>query len=132
MMNDGIAAALILGVIFFGIVSIIRTITDYQLRRKLIQLGHVDKHATGLLQKPQDSRLASLKWGLIILFGGIGLIIVKLIGIDNDDILFSGVEAICIAIGFLTYYFVSRTATETPPYPDLSAAEKSSVDYINS
>ncbi len=131
-MNDGIAAALIIGVIFFGLVSIIRAITDYQLRRKLIQLGHVDKHATDILQKPQDSRLASLKWGLVVLFGGIGLIVISLTGIDDDSPLPFGIEAVCIAIGFLTYYFVSQTAIGSASYQDEPPAKKSSVDYINS
>ena len=105
MMNDGLAAAIIVGVIFYGLVSIIRAITDYQLRRKLIQLGHIDKHAADVLQKPQDSRMASLKWGIIVLFGGIGLIIISVAGIDDDSALPFGIEAVvhCYWVSYLLF-----------------------------
>ena len=130
-MNDGIAAAAIIGVIFFGLVSIIRAITDYQLRRKLIQLGHVDRQSSAVLQPPQDNRLSALKWGLIILFGGIGLIIISAVGIDEDSPLPFGIEAVSIAVGFLMYYFLSRNAVESPVSDSNPSREKPSVDYIN-
>lgn len=128
-MEDIIVPIGVIGIIFFGIVSIIRAITDYQLRRKLIQLGHVDKHAADVLQKPQDSRLSSLKWGLVILFGGIGLIIISTIDMDHDSPLPFGIEAVCLAIGFLVYYFASPHAA--PPSPNERSDQETRRDYIN-
>ena len=112
-MNDGIAGAIVIGVIFFGLVSVIRAITDYQLRRKLIQLGHVDRSSVSVLQPAGSNRLSPLKWGLVILFGGIGLIIISLANVDHDSPLPFGIEAVCIAVGFLVYYFISRNADES-------------------
>ena len=131
-MEHAIVPIGVIGIIFFGLVSIIRTITDYQLRRKLIQLGHVDKQATDVLRQTTDNRLASLKWGLIILFGGIGLIIISLVGMDDDSPLPFGIEAVCIAMGFLAYYFVSRNAGKSSGHHTRLSSEKPSVDYINS
>ena len=131
-MNDGIAAAAVIGIIFFGLVSIIRAITDYQLRRKLIQQGHVDPRSASVLQPPQDNRLTALKWGLIVLFGGIGLIVISLVGMDDDTPLPYGIEAVSIAIGFLAYYFVSRSDAVLPPTRSNVGRETSSSDYINS
>ncbi len=113
-MHDGLAGAIIVGVIFYGIVSIIRVITDYQLRRKLVQLGHVDSQSTFILSKQQNSHLESLKWGLIILFGGIGFIIISLPGINLDSPLPFGIMSVCIAIGFLLYYYITRRILEKP------------------
>ena len=108
-MEDIIVPIGVIGIIFFGVVSIIRAITDYQLRRKLIQLGHVDKEASYLLRQASDHRAASLKWGLIILFGGIGLIIISITGIESQNsALPLGVVAVSVSIGFLLYYFLRR------------------------
>lgn len=113
----------VIGIIFFGLVSIIRTITDYQLRRKLIQLGHMEREALNVLQQPQDNRLASLKWGLIILFGGIGLIIISLADLDGESPLPFGIEAVCISIGFLLYYFISQRHDSRAVKKDLIAEQ---------
>lgn len=127
-MEDIIVPIGVIGIIFFGVVSIIRAVTDYQLRRKLIQLGHVDKEAINLLQKSSDNRAASLKWGLIILFGGIGLIIISVTGIERQEsALPFGVLAVCISVGFLLYYFLRRKDDHPTDWP----TEKSATDYIN-
>ncbi|MGB3778803.1 MAG: DUF6249 domain-containing protein [Tunicatimonas sp.] len=127
-MEDIIVPIGVIGIIFFGVVSIIRSITDYQLRRKLIQLGHVDKDAVNLLQKSGDNRAASLKWGLIILFGGIGLIIISVTGIElQQSALPFGVLAVCISIGFLLYYFLRRKDDHPNRHPN----ERSVADYTN-
>ena len=119
----------VIGIIFFGVVSIIRAVTDYQLRRKLIQLGHVDKEAVNLLQKSNDNRAVSLKWGLIILFGGIGLIIISITGIESQDsALPLGVVAVSVSIGFLLYYFLRRNDDQVNRHPN----DRSVVDYTNS
>nr|WKN34749.1 hypothetical protein K4G66_20450 [Tunicatimonas sp. TK19036] len=111
-MHDGLAGAIIVGVIFYGIVSIVKTITDYQLRRKLISLGHVDQKSTEILSQTRNSHLDSLKWGLIILFGGIGFIIISIPIINIDSPLPFGIMSVCIALGFLLYFFIAQRMTE--------------------
>ena len=127
-MEDIIVPIGVIGIIFFGVVSIIRAITDYQLRRKLIQLGHVDKEAVSLLQKSGDNRAASLKWGLIILFGGIGLIIISITGIESQNsALPLGVVAVSVSVGFLLYYYLRRN----DDHPNRRLNEGSVADYTN-
>ncbi len=99
---------IVVGIIFFSVVSIFRIITDYQLRRKMIQMGHVDREAIAILGKQRNSRMESLKWGLIILFAGIGFIILSFPGIDLDSPLPFGIMAVSIAIGFLAYFGISK------------------------
>ena len=111
-MHDGLAGAIIVGVIFYGIVSIVKTITDYQLRRKLISLGHVDQKSTEILSQTRNSHLDSLKGGLIILFGGIGFIIISIPIINIDSPLPFGIMSVCIALGFLLYFFIAQRMTE--------------------
>jgi hypothetical protein len=114
-MNDGLVAAIIIGVIAYGFISIVRVITDYLLRRRLIQLGHVDGPSVSILNKPRNSHLDSLKWGLIILFGGVGFIIISIPAIDLDSPLPFGIIAVCVATGFLVYFFLAKNMLEKAP-----------------
>ena len=129
-MEDIIVPIGVIGIIFFGVVSIIRSVTDYQLRRKLIQLGHVDKEASYLLRKVNDNRASSLKWGLIILFLGIGLIIISVTGFEQQQsALPFGILAVSVSIGFLLYYFLRRNAEQTSDLPDHRIESRSAEDY---
>ena len=122
----------VIGIIFFGVASIVRTITDYQLRRKLIQLGHVDPLSTSVLQSSKDNRLSSLKWGLVILFGGIGLIIISLTDVYyQESPLPFGIEAVSIAVGFLVYYFVSRRTDEPSGNVRPTVREETRANYAS-
>ncbi len=107
-MHDGIAAAIIITVMFGGIISVIKTFQDYFLRRKLINMGQVDQTSLNILGEEKDSRFTALKWGLIILFGGLGLVLLEFIPYRHDSPFPYGVEAVFIAIGFLIYYFVVK------------------------
>ena len=126
-MHDGIAGAIVVGVIFYGIVSIVKAITDYQLRRKLINLGHIDKQSTEILSRTRNNHLESLKWGLIILFGGIGFIIISHPAIDIDSPFPFGVMSVCIAIGFLLYFFIARRMTEKEQPSEYTQADDRKV-----
>ena len=131
-MEDIIVPIGVIGIIFFGVVSIIRAITDYQLRRKLIQLGHVDKEASYLLRSASSNQAASLKWGLIILFGGLGLIIISVTGIERQDsALPLGVVAVCVAVGFLLYYYLRRNAEQPSDQLPPRIASRATQDYTS-
>ena len=121
----------VLAVIFYGIVSIIRAITDYQLRRKLIQSGQVDPSVSNVLRPLHDNRTVALKWGLIILFGGLGLIIISLFDMENESPLPFGIEAVSISIGFLSYYFMSQRTTDASSTLDPPRSVRAATDYDN-
>lgn len=102
---------------FFMIVAITAIIANvgiefmnYLLKRRLIKSGQLDNNYLQLLKKKVNI-LSSLKWGILLLFGGAGLIIT---GYFHFDWQLSpvpwGIETVFIAAGFLLYYFiVSRT-----------------------
>ncbi len=107
-MSDGIQGAIILGVLLWGIANIIKTFTDYRLRRKLIEMGQVDEKVSHILASRQDTYYNALKWGMIILFGGLGLIVLEFVEYDADSPFPFGVEAVFVAAGFLLYYYMVR------------------------
>lgn len=71
----------------------------------------VNEETANLFAK-QDNRQSALKWGLIVLFGGIGLIIIDSMGLDGDEAMPYGIEAVCIAVGFLVYYTMMKKEAE--------------------
>lgn len=96
----------VLGTLGTALVLFTKTLTDYLLRKKMVEKGLVGDDAGELLRKQQaENKYASLKWGLIILFGGIGLIILEMIPYDQSSPLPYGVFASCLSLGFLVYYF---------------------------
>ncbi|MEL6561621.1 MAG: DUF6249 domain-containing protein [Bacteroidota bacterium] len=92
---------------------ITKTLTDYFLRKKMVEKGLVGEEAAKILTKEVNevNRYSSLKWGLIILSGGIGLVFVEIFsGWYGNSSLPLGILSISISLGFLTYYFIVRNA----------------------
>lgn len=119
-MNDVLMAA----VVFFAIFQILKSFTDFLLKRKIIKAGHFEN--AGILEQKVSSvsaenqetnKYPSLKWGLVALFAGIGFIIIDQITPNpaNEQIynnfmwnsmLPFGIELVCISFGFLAYFMI--------------------------
>ncbi len=93
--------------VFGSSILFVSIITNYSLKKKLIDKNMVNTDTANLF-KSENSKQNALKWGLIVLFAGIGLIIIEQLPYDGDSPLPWGVEAVCIALGFLTYYFLVK------------------------
>ncbi len=98
----------VLATIAAGIGYIMKTLTDYRLKKKLIEKDLINQDAAQLFQDQTDGRYASLKWGLIVLFGGLGLIILHSIDYYRDSPLPFGIFAVSISLGFLVYFAIVR------------------------
>jgi uncharacterized protein YneF (UPF0154 family) len=109
-MNQGIVAAIVIGVIFLGIIGIIRAISEYLIKQKLINNGHIAPNALRILSPPMDmdNRFSALKWGLVVFFGGLGLISLEFIQYSHQSPFPYGVVAVCVSLGFLIYYLIVR------------------------
>ncbi|ACT96662.1 hypothetical protein [Dyadobacter fermentans] len=50
-----------------------------------------------------------MKWGILSLFGGMGLVVIEFLPYKiSESTLPDGVEAIFLAVGFLVYHYISR------------------------
>ncbi len=105
-MDDLIPIIAIISV-FGSVILFVNTLTNYSLKKKLIDKDMVNPETANLFRK-QDGKHSALKWGLIVLFGGIGLIIIDAMRLDGDDAMPYGIEAVSIAIGFLAYYSIVK------------------------
>jgi hypothetical protein len=119
-MNDVLMAA----VVFFAIFQILKSFTDFLLKRKIIKAGHFEN--AGILEQKVSSvsaenqetnKYPSLKWGLVALFAGIGFIIIDQItpNPSNEQVynnfmwnsmLPFGIELVAISFGFLAYFMI--------------------------
>ncbi len=93
--------------VFGSTILFVTVLTNYSLKKKLIEKNMVNEETANMF-KSMTSKQNSLKWGLIILFAGLGLIIIEQLPYDEDSPLPYGVEAVCISLGFLLYYFLIK------------------------
>jgi hypothetical protein len=109
--------ALVTAVVFIGIYMIIKVFTDFLLKRKLISAGHVDKAAILEVSRgKEEDSYPTLKWGLVALFAGLGLLVIALIDknlsmewpFGTHSYLSVGIELISISLGFLMYFMIIR------------------------
>lgn len=112
-MDDGLKDVLmplvILGTIGTSLVLFTKTIADYILKKKMIEKGYVNDDTQAIFKKNTDeNKYSTLKWGLIILFAGLSLIIMEYIQYDSHSPLPYGLFAVFVSLGFLIYYFIVK------------------------
>ena len=85
-----------------------KVMTDYILKKKMIEKGFVNEDAQALFKINQqaDGKYSSLKWGLITLSAGLALIAIEFVNMYRSSSLPYGIFAVFVSIGFLAYYFI--------------------------
>ena len=103
-------------VVFFAAYHIIRLISDYLLKRKLIKAGQYEK--AGILEplksdSEEVNKYPSLKWGLVALMTGVGFIVIEVLRQINPElidyrnaVLPIGILLVFVSLGFLIYFFI--------------------------
>lgn len=97
--------------VFGSTILFVITITNYILKKKMIEKNMVSSESMQLFRKV-SSRQEALKWGLILFFGGIGLIINAAFDFDPETAMPYGIVAVCAALGFLVYYALIKNQAE--------------------
>lgn len=98
----------ILGSFGTSIYFFTRVMTDYILKKKMIEKGFVGEEAQSIFKQQQavDNKYSSLKWGLIVFFAGVSLVIMEFVPTRGDSPLPYGLFAIAVSLGFLIYYVI--------------------------
>ncbi len=119
---------LMTAVVFFAFYHIIKSFTDFLLKRKIIKAGHFEnagileqKVASTATENQEANKYPSLKWGLVAFFAGMGFIIINEIspGLSNGNywesshnnfmehsMLPFGIELVSISLGFIVYFLI--------------------------
>ena len=97
--------------IFFALYMVIRTISDNNLRRKLIDKGLLDENARLLFEKRYaDFVPNSLKWGMVLIALGSAILIGQLVPRSfQAEITVSGMF-ILGGLALVAYYFLATKA----------------------
>ncbi len=86
-----------------------KVMTDYILKKKMIDKGFVNDETQAIFkQHTVDNRHSNLKWGLIIFFAGLALIIMEYIQVQTQSPLPYGLFAVSVSLGFLIYYLLVK------------------------
>ena len=86
-----------------------KTITDYILKKKMIEKGFVNEDTQAIFKtSTTHNKYSSLKWGLLALFGGASLILIDFFDVQPDSTLPFGILAVGLSAGFLTYYLLIK------------------------
>lgn len=96
-------------ILFIVIAVLIINLFNFLLKKRIIDSNLMDANAIKELLSQQGENSELLKWGIISLFGGAGLIILTLFPFDPaNSTLPYGIEVVFIALGFITYYLVMK------------------------
>ena len=101
----------ILGSLGAAIYFFTKVMTDYILKKKMIDKGFVNEDTQAIFKQhvvDVDNKYSSLKWGLIIFFAGLSLVILEFIPYSSYSPLPYGLFAVSVSIGFLIYYFIAK------------------------
>lgn len=109
-LKEILMAPAILGSLGGAVYLFTKVMTDYVLKKKMIEKGFVNEDTQAIFKEQQtmNGRYPSLKWGLIFLFFGLALIIMEYIPTSPDSPLPYGLVAVSVSLGFLIYYFLMK------------------------
>ncbi len=113
--NELLMPVSILGSLGLSIYFFTKVMTDYMLKKKMIDRGFVNDETQAIFKQHASAitnKYSSLKWGLITFFAGLSLILMEYIPFDSYSPLPYGLFAVSVSIGFLIYYFVAKQSTD--------------------
>ncbi len=113
MNSDVLMPISIIGSFGASIYFFTKVMSDYILKKKMIEKGYVNDDTQAIFKTQSGTnKFSSLKWGLIIFFAGLSLIIMEFIPTSPDSPLPYGLFAVSVSLGFLIYYFLLKKEIE--------------------
>jgi len=107
--NEVLMPIAIIGSFGASIFFFTKLMTDYILKKKMIDKGFVNDDTQAIFkQHTADGKFSSLKWGLIIFFAGLSLVIMEFIPTTPDSPLPYGLFTVSVSLGFLIYYYIVK------------------------
>jgi hypothetical protein len=108
-MNDMFQSpVLLLAVLAWALVTTTRTLSEQHTRRKLIEARLDDQEIRALLSRPEAAdRFSSLKWGLLLVGVGMGLVTAQFLPYDGEDPITFGLMFVYGGAALLVYHVIA-------------------------
>ena len=108
-MDQNFAVAIIFAAIVIAVTTLIIALLNYRIKTRMIRSGLVDETAAKAFSSSfTNFHIDTLKWGIILFSGAIGLILLNYIPYNSDSTLPYGIEMAFLSAGFITYYYISK------------------------
>jgi len=102
-------APLIVGIVFFSIVTIVKIVVDSSTRRRMLETGTLDDRMKRLLLSQAElSTLSNIKWGMILIGIGLAALLSQLLPYWFSDEGAIGLVFLFAGLGFLIYYPIAQ------------------------
>ncbi len=112
-LTDVLMPIAIMGSFSAGLYFFTTVMTNYILKKKMIDKGFVNEDTQAIFkQYTSTNKYTSLKWGLIVFFAGLSLILMEYIPVEPQSPLPYGLFAVFVSLGFLIYYYVVQKDSE--------------------
>ncbi len=97
-------------IIFWGIISILRINRESKIKARMVELGHLEPEKQWITQKSASlaDTYSNLKYGILLVAVGIGLMLVKDLDIEFNSSTMIGIVAIVAGLGFLVYFLIMK------------------------
>jgi predicted ferric reductase len=107
-----LAPFIVMIAILIAISIVIVVLTNYDLKKKILNKENIDDKMFLILTNLTGFGSEMLKWGIILLFGGIGLIVLEFLPYNENSPLPYGVMTVFVSLGFLSYYLLMKNQTK--------------------
>jgi len=112
-MEEIIIPIVVVPVIFFSIATMLKTISDNSVRRRIVDRGVLDENVKYLFVKQHlDFVPNSLKWGMVMVALGLAVLIGKLAPSSFQEEAMVSAMFILGGTALISYYFVARKFKE--------------------
>jgi len=92
--------------LFLVVAYVIKAMLEAKTRHKLIEKGMVDENVKHLFQHPKDTRLSSLKWGMILVGVGIAFLVGQFLPEEISEGVTVSSAVILAGLALLIFYAV--------------------------
>ena len=103
-----LAPFIVMIAILIAISIVIVVLTNYDLKKKILNKENIDDKMFIILNNLTGLGSEMLKWGIILLFGGLGLIVLEFLPYNKNSPLPYGVMTVFVSLGFLSYYLLMK------------------------
>lgn len=107
-MEEVLVPIVVVPAVFFSFVAIVKTISDNNVRRRVIDKGILDENIKFLFEKKYSDYVpVSLKWGMVLIALGIAILIGQLVPYSFHEEATISAMFILGGVALILYYFIA-------------------------